>query len=145
MTPGGAYIVAGTPAFWRSSTNDADRNPAFLDVWLNCFDAISPWTVGRYTTDEDIDRFATNNLKADFDLLQKRTEDGYNKVDYMPVVLPGGSGFNLSEGKWQLNGIKRKGGRFLWKQIFHAKRLGVRTIYGAMWDGEFSHLLRGSG
>jgi len=43
-------------------------------------------------------------------------------------------GYNLSEGKWGFNDIKRQGGRFLWKQIFNAKRLGVRTIYGAMWD-----------
>lgn len=44
-------------------------------------------------------------------------------------------GFNLSEGKWKFNGMKRDGGKFLWKQVFHAKRLkGVRSFYGAMWD-----------
>jgi hypothetical protein len=31
--------------------------------------------------------------------------------------------------------MKRDGGKFLWKQVFHAKRLkGVRSFYGAMWD-----------
>ena len=43
-------------------------------------------------------------------------------------------GLNLSEGKWQLNMVKRNGGRFLWQQIVNAKRLGVRILYGAMWD-----------
>lgn len=43
-------------------------------------------------------------------------------------------GFNMSQGQWGFNNIKRRGGRFLWKQIANAKRLGVRTIYGAMWD-----------
>ena len=30
--------------------------------------------------------------------------------------------------------MKRNGGRFLWRQIVNARRLGVRTMYGAMWD-----------
>ncbi|KAH7923764.1 hypothetical protein BV22DRAFT_1196461 [Leucogyrophana mollusca] len=133
-TPGGVYIVAGTPAHWRTSVSDADRNPEFVDVWLNEFDAICPWTVGRYGNEDDADRFAEEKIKGDVDLLKKRAEEGGKKVDYMPVILPGGSGYNLSEGKWGFNDIKRNGGRFLWKQIFNARRAGVRTIYGAMWD-----------
>jgi len=43
-------------------------------------------------------------------------------------------GYNLSEGNWEWNGIKRNGGNFLWRQIYNAQELGVRTIYGAMWD-----------
>ncbi len=49
-------------------------------------------------------------------------------------------GYNLSEGKWGFNDIKRQGGRFLWKQIVNVKRLGVRTVYGAMWDEYVSTL-----
>jgi hypothetical protein len=53
----------------------------------------------------------------------------------MDVVLTNEQGFNLSGGKWAFNGIKRNGGKFLWSQVFHAKRLkGVRSMYGAMWD-----------
>lgn len=148
--------MAGIPAYWRTSDNDADRNPEFLDVWLNDFDAISPWTVGRYDTEQDADNFAETKIKGDVELLKKRNEEGkWRKVDYIPVVLPGGSvsktswpciqevdqdltfvvqGFNLSEGKWGFNNIKRNGGHFLWKQIFNVRRQGVRTIYGAMWD-----------
>lgn len=91
LTPGGAYIIAGTPAHWRTAQSDADRNPDFLDVWLNEFDAISPWTVGRYGNDDDADRFGEERTKPDIELLKKRAEEGHKKVDYMPVVLPGGS------------------------------------------------------
>ncbi|TFK71702.1 hypothetical protein BDN72DRAFT_837263 [Pluteus cervinus] len=134
VTPGGAYIMAGAPADWRTAQGDADRNPEFLDVWLNDFDAISPWTVGRYRTDQEADDFAETKMKGDADLLRKRADEGARKVDYIPVVLPGGSGYNLTQGKWGYNDTKRQGGRFLWKQIFNAKRHGARIMYGAMWD-----------
>ncbi|KAG6828413.1 hypothetical protein H0H92_008077 [Tricholoma furcatifolium] len=135
VTPGGVYIMAGTPAHWRTAESDADRNPDFLDVWLNEFDAISPWTVGRYRDEREADDFAETKIKGDVELIRKRNEEGrWRKIDYIPVVLPGGSGFNLSQGKWGFNDIKRNGGRFLWQQIFNAKHLGVRTMYGAMWD-----------
>jgi hypothetical protein len=133
-TPGGAYIIAGTPAHWRTSESDADRNPEFLDLWLNEFDAISPWTVGRYSNEDDADRFAEEKIKPDIELLKKRADEGHKKIDYIPVVLPGGSGYNLSEGKWGFNDIRRNGGKFLWKQIHNTRRLGVRVMYGAMWD-----------
>ncbi|KIP03504.1 hypothetical protein PHLGIDRAFT_94670, partial [Phlebiopsis gigantea 11061_1 CR5-6] len=139
-TPGGAYIMGGGPAHWRTSTSDADRNPEFVNVWLECFDAISPWTIGRYGDSDGADWFAEHNVKKDIELIKKRNEEAEEGVpnrrhiDYIPVILPGGSGFNLSEGKWEWNGIKRVGGRFLWRQAWNLKRLGVRTIYGAMWD-----------
>ena len=46
----------------------------------------------------------------------------------------GGQGYNMSEGQWGMNDIKRNGGKLLWKLIFNARRLGVRIMYGAMWD-----------
>lgn len=33
-----------------------------------------------------------------------------------------------------MNDVRRNGGRFLWRQIYNARRAGVRTMYGAMWD-----------
>ncbi|KAF9261979.1 hypothetical protein L218DRAFT_945729 [Marasmius fiardii PR-910] len=134
MTPGGAYVMAGAPTYWRTATEDADRDPEFLDVWLNDFDAISPWMVGRLRNNQDVENFAEFKMKQDIELLRRRYEEGKRKVDYIPVVYPGFSGFNLSEGRWGFNDIKREGGRFLWKQVFSAKRLGVRSMYGAMWD-----------
>ncbi|KAL0945616.1 hypothetical protein HGRIS_014771 [Hohenbuehelia grisea] len=137
-TPGGAYLFAGTPTHWRTGTGDAEHDPAFRDIWLNCFDAISPWTIGRFSNEDEADRFAEDVMRPDFDLIKKRNQEaemkGEKKIDYIPVVFPGGSGFNMTEGKWALNGIKRNGGKFLWKQIFNARRQGARVMYGAMWD-----------
>ncbi|KZT18216.1 hypothetical protein NEOLEDRAFT_1246545 [Neolentinus lepideus HHB14362 ss-1] len=134
VTPGGAYIFGGVPAHWRTSVSDADPNPEFLNLWLEEFDALSPWTIGRYGNEDDADRFAEEKIKSDVELLKKRADEGHKKVDYIPVILPGGSGYNLSEGKWGFNDIKRNGGRFLWRQLWNVRRHGVRTIYGAMWD-----------
>lgn len=99
VTPGGAYIMAGTPAHWRTSTNDADRNPEFVDVWLNEFDAISPWTVGRYSNEQEADRFAEEKMKGDVELLKRNEERNGRRVDYVPVVLPGGSVSGLMDGQ----------------------------------------------
>ncbi|KAG1741796.1 uncharacterized protein EDB91DRAFT_1129404 [Suillus paluster] len=133
-TPGGAYLMAGVPGHWRTSTSDSDRNPEFLRVWTEEFDALSPWTIGRYGNEEDAERWGNEKVKPDFDFLKKRGDEGGKRVDYIPVVLPGGSGYNLSRGQWGLNDIKRNGGHFLWKQIYAARHAGVRIIYGAMWD-----------
>ncbi|KAF7978939.1 hypothetical protein HWV62_44153 [Athelia sp. TMB] len=132
--PNSAYIIAGTPTHWRTSRGDADPNTEFVDVFTKDFDMISPWTVGRFGNEEEADRFAEEHIRGDMDFLKEKHESGGKKVDYMPVVLPGGSGFNLSEGHWDFNGMKRNGGKFLWTQIHNAKRLGVRVMYGAMWD-----------
>jgi hypothetical protein len=90
-TPGGAYLMAGVPGHWRTSTSDSDRNPEFLRVWTEEFDALSPWTVGRYGSEEDAERWGKEKVKPDFDLLKQRADEGKKKVDYIPVVFPGGS------------------------------------------------------
>ena len=97
MTPGGdLYVMAGAPAHWRSLRGDADPDPGFLDVWLNEFDAVSPWSVGRFGDEEAADNFARENVRKDMKLLgdgmrQRRGagEMSARKVDYVPVVFPG--------------------------------------------------------
>ncbi|KAI0271693.1 hypothetical protein BC834DRAFT_841249 [Gloeopeniophorella convolvens] len=133
-TPGGAYIMAGTPAHWRSSQMDADKNPEFVPTWMECFDAISPWTVGRYSDQRSADSFAEDRIKGDAEFIENWTREHGKRVDYVPVVHPGGSGFNMSNGNWKQNGAPREGGRFLWRQMFNARKYGARTMYGAMWD-----------
>ena len=89
-TPGGVYIMAGTPTHWRKGEGDADRNPDFLEVWLNEFDAISPWMVGRYSTEPEVDNFAKTKMKDDLELITNRNQAGNTrKIDYIPVVFPG--------------------------------------------------------
>jgi hypothetical protein len=84
--------MGGAPSQWRTSEGDADRNTEFLEVWLTEFDAISPWTVGRYSNENEADKFAETRIKGDVELLKRRYEAGQSKkIDYIPVVLPGGS------------------------------------------------------
>ncbi|KIK57177.1 hypothetical protein GYMLUDRAFT_247141 [Collybiopsis luxurians FD-317 M1] len=133
-TPDGIYIIAGVPTHWRTADGDADRNLEFSYMWVDTFDALSPWTVGRYKNEEDATRFANEIMKGDIDFLNARNRGSTDPIDYMPVVLPGGSGYNMSGGRWAFNNIKREGGRFLWRQIFNACALGAKIIYGATWD-----------
>ena len=90
-TPGGAYLMAGIPAYWRTSDSDADRNPEFVDTWLECFDAISPWTVGRYKDQTSADTFAEDRIQGDVMFIARWTMNHGRRVDYVPVVHPGGS------------------------------------------------------
>lgn len=84
--------MGGTPASWRTAEGDADRNPAFLNVWMNDFDAISPWTIGRYNTEQEADEFSESKMKGDADFIKKHNDaGGGRKIDYIPVVFPGGS------------------------------------------------------
>ncbi|KAH8822899.1 hypothetical protein DL96DRAFT_1619691 [Flagelloscypha sp. PMI_526] len=143
-TPGGLYLIAGSPTHWRTSSGDADSNPEFVHVWMNEFDCISPWTVGRFKNEDDVDGFYKGIVRPDIDFIHSANQQNPHgkKIDYFPVVLPGGSGSNLSEGRWQFNDTPRQGGRFLWRQLFHASRLiqstdhpnVVKSVYGAMWD-----------
>ena len=94
FTPGGAYLFGGVPTCWRTADNDGDRNPDFLKIFLNEFDAISPWLVGRFRTEEDATRFAENRMKDDVTLINETNEEfarhGVDrKIDYVPVVWPG--------------------------------------------------------
>ncbi|KXN82471.1 Serine/threonine-protein kinase HT1 [Leucoagaricus sp. SymC.cos] len=124
ITPGGAYIMGYLPAYWRTSEMDADPNPEFVDVWLNEFDAICP-------------HISTNNgerMKVDMKFIRKRLEGGQKTVDYVPSVFPGQSSHNQTSRNDKWNNIKRDGGRKLWKDIYNANMLGVRTMYGVSWD-----------
>lgn len=57
------------------------------------------------------------------------------ELDYIPVVFPGWSRHNLSDGKQTFDHTWREGGKLLWRQIYNARKHGARTIYAATWDG----------
>jgi hypothetical protein len=102
-TPGGVYLVGGTPNHWRTADGDADKDPGFKEVWLREFDAIMPWTVGRYKDQDeggqegDGRRAREQRVEEDMKAIGKwvygidRERDDRRKVDYVPVVYPGGS------------------------------------------------------
>jgi hypothetical protein len=120
-----ATIMGGVPTHWRSRTMDAAVDPAWTDVILN-LDVISPWTVGRFADDSGVENYRHT---LDGDLLAA-AEAG---ADLLPVIWPGFSWANLNKGE-PLNQIPRRGGRFLWKQVYESIDAGATMLYGSMFD-----------
>lgn len=79
--------MAGTPTHWGSLSADQDPDPRWLDVYYDTFDAISPWTVGRYEDQESADEYA--ELKMMDDLQSIKVNSFGRKIDFVPVVFPG--------------------------------------------------------
>ncbi|KAJ7861832.1 hypothetical protein B0H14DRAFT_2185804, partial [Mycena olivaceomarginata] len=53
-------------------------------------DAVSPWSVGRFSDKEEVERWAVERWGGDADLVAAHNEEGRGRrVDYVPVVLPG--------------------------------------------------------
>ena len=126
------------PADWRTPTDDQARNQEFVDVCFRWFNAISPWTVGAYNCIKWADKFANETIAGDTKLIDERKRKCLKgELDYIPVVFPGWSGHNSSDGKrrFDLGRVRRDGGEFLWRQIFNARKHGAKTIFVATWDG----------
>ena len=92
------------------------------------FDILSPWAVGRYGDIEGADNFRESKIEPDL----LRTQN--LNIDYMPVVFPGFSWFNLKEGASPLNQRPRNGGKFLWHQFYNTVDAGCNMVYVAMFD-----------
>lgn len=124
---GGNAVMLGVPYTWR--TTDAPEVPfAKMEQLLVAADIISPWSVGRPTTPQQVIQNADRVLKPDLDWCKARGKD------YMPVVFPGFSWYNLRKGTTPSNQIPRLGGKFLWTQYLEAKRIGATMVYQAMFD-----------
>jgi hypothetical protein len=121
----GLTVMGGLPTYWRTLNGDAQSDPAWAAVFRS-FDIISPWSVGRYGDDAGADNFRQNLIVPDL------AEAAANGREYMPVIFPGFSWFNLTGG--QLNQFPRNGGTFYWRQAYNAKLSGCNMIYGAMFD-----------
>src|SRR5581483_1811098 len=118
--------IGGTPAYWRTSSNDAWSGTAWLDVY-RAMDVVQPWTVGRFATNTDADNWRVNRLAPDLALTAA------NNQLYMPVIFPGFSWHNLNRDRPQ-NQIPRKGGSFLWRQAYNARLAGAQMLKIAMFD-----------
>jgi hypothetical protein len=121
----GLTVMGGLPTYWRTLNNDAQSDPAWAAVFRS-FDIISPWSVGRYGDITGADNFRQNLIVPDM------AEAAANGREYLPVIFPGFSWFNLNGGP--LNQIPRNGGTFYWEQAYNAKLSGCSMIYGAMFD-----------
>ena len=66
-----------------------------MNVWMEEFDAISPWSVGRFGSEDDADRFERENIAGDVDMIKEHNDrwesdrGTMRKIDYIPVIWPG--------------------------------------------------------
>lgn len=126
----GAAVMLGVPTHWREAKGDASPNKAFHRL-LHEADVISPWTVGRMAKDVDVESIAEHVWQKDLGWCADAGKG------YLPVIFPGFSWHNLSKVRGvesRLDVIPRRGGRFFWKQVTEAKRVGARSLYVAMFD-----------
>ena len=121
----GCAVMLGVPTYWRELKNDALKDPALHDI-IKLADVVSPWTVGRYKTPEEVTRHQEKLLRPDLAWCAEA------KVDYLPVVFPGFSWHNMNGAP--LDFIPRRKGAFLWSQFVAARRAGARMAYVAMFD-----------
>jgi len=123
---GGNTVMVGVPTNWRTLDRDTVSDPALHAILLKA-DIISPWTVGRYATLEDVESHAQRRWKPDREWCAER------RREYLPVVFPGFSWHNMKPIA-KLDQIPRQQGKFLWKQFVEARKAGSVMAYVAMFD-----------
>jgi len=130
---GGCSIMLGVPTFWRDLNADCIHDP-YLHELIKQADIVLPWMVQRFTPllHHDMDRY------RDIILDDIKWCKEYN-IDYVPIVTPGFSWYNLSRIKYPddikpIGSIPRQGGRFYWQQISTAILAGADMLYVAMFD-----------
>jgi hypothetical protein len=121
----GCTVMLGVPTFFRELTRDTINDPALHEI-IALADVVSPWMVGRLNTPAEVKRHAETVWKNDLTWCAER------KLDFLPVVYPGFSWFNMT-GR-QFDSIPRLKGQFLWSQFLAAKRADCNMIYVAMFD-----------
>jgi hypothetical protein len=123
---GGMTIMVGIPSYWRTLGADCVNDPYLFEV-LEEADILSPWAVGRYSNTSGVNSYANNVWIPDMQWCNS------NGKEYLPVVFPGFSWYNLHGGI--LDQIPRRGGQFLWEQYYKTiKDSGVSMVYQAMFD-----------
>jgi len=93
------------------------------------YQCFSPWNAGHTYTDKDSKKWSQNFYWKE----QKRfCED--NDIIYMPTVNPGISIMNISQNYDKSAQIVRHKGEFLWRQLYEASKVGLDSLYIAMFD-----------
>lgn len=121
----GCCVICGVPTGWRTLNRDAVADKALLEV-VRLAHIVSPWTVGRYGTLDEVAKHAEKCWVPDLAWCRG------NSIEYMPVVFPGFSWHNQHAGR--LDQIPRLQGKFLWKQFCEVKRSGAKMVNVAMFD-----------
>jgi hypothetical protein len=123
---GGNCVMIGVPAYWRTLRHDCVSDPRVHEI-VKSADIVSPWSVGRFGTVEDVDDFNRKVWQPDLEWCKARG------LDYLPVVFPGFSWHNMRADA-PLDQIPRHGGRFLWRQFTALRDIGANMVYQAMFD-----------
>jgi hypothetical protein len=123
---GGNTVMLGVPTYWRTLRRDCVDDPKLHEI-IKAAHIVSPWMVGRYSTDDDVERFSRSVWKPDMEWCDEQGKD------YLPVVFPGFSWHNMNP-RSPLGQIPRRGGQFLWKQYAELHDAGATMVYQAMFD-----------
>jgi hypothetical protein len=123
---GGCTVLLGVPTGWRTLDRDSVPDRALHRIIANA-DIVSPWTVGRYRTLEEVTAHGQERWRLDMTWCKEHGNE------YLPVVFPGFSWHNRRP-RSPLDAIPRLQGRFLWQQFVAAKKAGATMIYQAMFD-----------
>ncbi len=124
-TPGrySAFLVGGGDWNWR-------RNPdPEWQKFYRRFGAYCSWNIGNYVPDQSGVKHPSMSYWA-----EDQRECERLGMLWIPVVYPGFSWDNLTRQAPGTSLIARRGGRFLWEQFAELSRLGVDTVYVAMFD-----------
>ena len=126
---GGNAIMLGVPYHWRTLDGDAVRDEAMLQCIEDVADVVSPWTVGRYASPDDMDRHR-ERMTPDVAWCAERGKT------YLPVIWPGFRWQNLQRANGNDPGpvLERRGGEFFWSQAVAARQAGATAAYIAMFD-----------
>ena len=130
---GGCSVMLGVPTHWRALDRDCVKD-AYLHELVRKADLVMPWMVGRFTP------LRGGEMNRYYDMVSG--DLAWCKaagVDYVPLVYPGFSWYNLSRREKGLTpspveSIPRQGGTFYWGQIQTAVAAGANRLYVAMFD-----------
>ena len=131
---GGCSVMLGVPTYFRDLDKDCTPDP-YLHELIESVDIVMPWMAQRWTplVHKPMEHIRDHVL-ADIKWTKERG------VDYAPLIYPGFSWKNLSQGKPELarytayGAIPRLGGRFYWDQMTTMINAGAEMIYVAMFD-----------
>jgi hypothetical protein len=119
----GYYVIGGVPGGWRSGTGDSKAG--YSQVYA-AYNMISPWSVGGYKSDAEVDNAKTTRL------VPEKAQLDAAGVGYQPVMFPGFAWSHLHNGP--RNDFPRREGTFLWRQFYNFKSVGIKYVYLAMFD-----------
>jgi hypothetical protein len=126
-------LMGGVPSSWRTLDGDSLTDPGWADYYCS-LNIISPWLVGRFSTDAEVDQYYQTTIAAD---MARASQCG---AKYMPVVFPGYAFSNTNNGLGpppagrSFNEIPRRGGELYWRQVYDAVSMGAPMIFNAMFD-----------